>query len=33
MAMGLPREFISVANDRLASINAAYDRVKAQRNQ
>lgn len=31
MAQGLPQEFIDVANDRMATINAAYDRIKAER--
>lgn len=30
-AQGLPQEFIEVANERLAAINAAYDRVAADR--
>ncbi|GEQ99629.1 molecular chaperone DjlA [Iodidimonas gelatinilytica] len=33
MALGLPREFIQVATDRLAAITVAYERVRAQRNQ
>jgi DnaJ like chaperone protein len=32
MAQGLPEEFIEVANKKMAEINAAYDRVKAERN-
>lgn len=28
IAKGLPEEFIAVANERLAKINAAYDRIK-----
>ena len=31
IAQGMPEEFIEVANDKLAAINAAYDRVAAQR--
>lgn len=31
MAQGMPQEFIDVANDRMATINAAYDRIKAER--
>ncbi|GAB4124730.1 MAG: DnaJ family molecular chaperone [Rhodothalassiaceae bacterium] len=31
MAEGMPREFLAVAHDRLAAINAAYERIKAQR--
>jgi len=31
MAQGLPQEFIDLANDKLATINAAYDRVCKQR--
>jgi DnaJ like chaperone protein len=31
MAKGLPAEFISRANSRLAAINAAYDRIEKQR--
>ena len=31
IAQGLPQEFIDVANDKLAAINDAYDRVSAQR--
>jgi len=31
IAAGLPREFVAVANDRLAAINDAYDRIAAQR--
>lgn len=32
VAQGLPREFIAVANDRIAAINEAYERICAQRN-
>lgn len=31
MAQGIPREFLSVATDRLAAINSAYERITAQR--
>lgn len=31
IAHGLPEEFVEVGNDRLASINAAYDRIAADR--
>jgi len=31
IAQGLPREFVAVANDRLAAINDAYGRIAAQR--
>ena len=31
IAAGMPEEFISVANDKLAAINAAYDRIEKQR--
>ncbi len=31
MAQGLPQEFIDLANEKLATINAAYDRVREQR--
>ena len=31
IAQGMPREFIAVANDRLAAINDAYERIRAQR--
>ena len=31
MAQGLPQEFIVVANQKMAAINAAYDRVRKQR--
>ena len=31
IANGVPQEFIAVATERLAAINAAYDRVAAQR--
>ncbi|RMD86496.1 MAG: molecular chaperone DjiA, partial [Alphaproteobacteria bacterium] len=31
IAQGMPREFIAVANDRLAAINDAYERIMAQR--
>lgn len=31
IAQGMPAEFIEVANDKLAAINAAYDKVAAER--
>ena len=31
MAEGLPQEFIDLANEKLATINAAYDRIQKQR--
>ena len=31
IAKGLPKEFISRANDRLAAVNTAYDRIEKQR--
>ena len=31
IAQGLPQEFIDIANEKLASINDAYDRVEAER--
>lgn len=31
IAQGMPEEFIEIANDKLASINAAYDKICAQR--
>jgi len=31
MAQGLPQDFIDLANEKMASINAAYDTVKKQR--
>lgn len=31
IAQGMPEEFVEVANDKLASINAAYDKISAQR--
>jgi DnaJ like chaperone protein len=31
MAQGVPQEFIDLANDKMATINAAYDRVEKQR--
>ncbi len=31
MAKGMPQEFIDLANDKLAAINDAYDRIKKQR--
>jgi len=31
IAKGLPKEFISRANNRLAAVNAAYDRIEQQR--
>lgn len=32
MSQGLPEEFIEVANKKMAEINAAYDRIKTERN-
>jgi DnaJ like chaperone protein len=31
MAQGLPREFIELANEKLATINAAYDKISKER--
>jgi len=31
MAQGLPQEFIDLANEKMAAINAAYDNVKKSR--
>ncbi len=31
IAQGMPEEFVEVANDKLAAINAAYDKIQAQR--
>ncbi len=31
VAQGLPKEFIDLANERMAAINAAYDRIEKQR--
>lgn len=31
IAQGMPEEFVSVANDKLAAINAAWDRISQQR--
>ena len=31
IAEGMPEEFVAIANDKLAAINAAWDRVSAQR--
>ena len=31
IAQGMPQEFIDVANDKLAAINSAYDRIAGQR--
>ena len=31
MAQGVPQEFIDLANAKMATINAAYDRVEKQR--
>ena len=33
IAQGGPQEFIDVANNKLASINDAYDRIRMQRKQ
>lgn len=32
IAKGLPKEFVDLANEKLAAINAAYDRIEAERN-
>ena len=31
VAEGLPQEFVDLANEKLATINAAYDRIREQR--
>jgi DnaJ like chaperone protein len=31
IARGVPEEFVRIANDRLAAINAAWERVEAMR--
>jgi len=31
MAQGMPQEFIDLANDKMATINAAYDRIEKER--
>src|SRR5215475_16014782 len=31
LSMGLPSEFVQLANDKVARINAAYDRIREQR--
>ena len=31
MAQGLPHEFVELANEKLATINAAYDKVAKER--
>ena len=31
IAQGMPQEFIDVANEKMAAINAAYDRVEKER--
>lgn len=31
IAQGMPKEFVDVATDKVAAINAAYDRIKAER--
>ena len=33
VAEGLPQEFVDLANEKLATINAAYDRIRARRKQ
>jgi DnaJ like chaperone protein len=33
VAQGMPQEFIDMANEKLATINAAYDRIREQRGQ
>jgi DnaJ like chaperone protein len=32
IAKGVPKEFIDVANEKLATINAAWDRISRERN-
>ena len=32
IARGVPEEFVQMANDKLASINAAYDQIAKERN-
>jgi DnaJ like chaperone protein len=32
VAKGMPEEFVEQANQRLAAINAAYDRIEKERN-
>jgi DnaJ like chaperone protein len=31
VAQGMPQEFVDLANEKLATINAAYDRIREQR--
>ncbi len=31
MARGVPAEFVKLANDKLAAINAAYEKIQAER--
>ncbi|HYE49217.1 MAG TPA: TerB family tellurite resistance protein [Azospirillaceae bacterium] len=31
IAQGLPKEFVDIANDKMAAINAAYDRIEKER--
>ena len=31
MAQGLPQDFIDLANEKMAAINAAYDQIKKER--
>ena len=31
IAQGMPEEFVAVANEKLAAINGAYDRIERQR--
>jgi DnaJ like chaperone protein len=33
VAAGMPQEFVDLANEKLATINAAYDRIRARRKQ
>ena len=31
IAQGMPQEFVNIANDKMAGINAAYDRIEKER--
>lgn len=31
IARGMPEEFIAIANDKIAAINAAYDEIRRER--
>ena len=31
VAQGMPQEFVDLANDKLATINGAWDRIEAER--